>query len=246
MSYFTQRPVGWITSYRDQSCGLKPLKPTPNIHKHMKNKENISPPFGRADVKLIIKETVFQGYFRVDHYNIQHRQYQGGWGPEISREVFERGHAVVVLPYDPLRDEVVLIEQFRAGPYAAGYDPWMIEIVAGVIEEGEKAIDVACRELEEEAGLIPTGPLREIFTVFASPTGSSETFRLFYAPVSSAEAGGVHGLSEEGEDIRVLVLPFAKVYAALEAGQIHNAPAVLALQWLALNRDRLKVDLKPD
>jgi ADP-ribose pyrophosphatase len=99
--------------------------------------------FSCGDVIIDGHETLFQGYFRVDRYTLRHRLFRDGWSRPIQREIFERGHAVAVLPYDPVLDSVVLIEQFRAGPLAAGDEPWVIEAIAGIVEDGESAEDVA-------------------------------------------------------------------------------------------------------
>ena len=128
------------------------------------------PPLSPADVKVVERATPFQGYFRLDHYRLKHRLFEGGWSGEMSREVFERGHAVAVLPYDPDRDEVVLIEQFRPGAYAAlasewfddGASPWLVECVAGIIDKGENPDDVARRELIEEPGVLAATGLEAI------------------------------------------------------------------------------------
>jgi len=191
------------------------------------------------DFQLIEKRTAFQGYFRVDVYRFRHRLFAGGWSGEIRREVFERGHAAAVLPYDPERDAVVMVEQFRIGAAAAGMPLWQLEFVAGIIDEGETPEAVARREAQEEAGceildLVP------VYRYLASPGGSSETVLLFCGRVDSRGLGGIHGLPEEHEDIRVEVVPFAEARARLEAGRITNAPAIIALQWLLLNRDSLQ------
>jgi len=143
------------------------------------------------------------------------------------------------LPYDPRRDEVVLIEQFRVGAYAAGVDPWLLEIVAGIIEPGETPERVARRETEEEAGLT-VGRVEQLAEVFVSPGGATERVTIFCGEVDSSGAGGLHGLPSEGEDIRVLVRAFSEIPAALAAGAFTNAPVLIALQWLAANRDRLR------
>jgi ADP-ribose pyrophosphatase len=202
----------------------------------------LAPRLSAADVELIRRDTAFQGYFRIDRYELRHRLFRGGWSAKIRRELFERGHAVAVLPYDPARDEVVLIRQFRVGPYAAGDEPWQIEVVAGIIDEGETPEEVGRREMQEEAGLTPLTPLRHMLKCFASPGGTSETFELFAAKVDSSTAGGIHGLPEEGEDIQVLVWSFAQAMAALDEGLIANSPAVIALQWLAIHRERLRTE----
>jgi len=191
------------------------------------------------DFQLIEKTSPFQGYFRIDLYRFRHRLYAGGWSGEVRREVFERGHAVVVLPYDPERDAVVMIEQFRIGAAAAGMPMWQLEVIAGIIDEGETPEAVARREAREEASceildLIP------VYHYLASPGGASETVRLFCGRVDSRGLGGIHGLPDEHEDIRVEVVPFAEARARLESGRIGNAPTIIALQWLVLNRELLR------
>jgi ADP-ribose pyrophosphatase len=192
-----------------------------------------------ADVQLLNKTEKYKGYFRIVLYRFRHRLFAGGWSEEIRREVFERGHAAAVLPYDPVADAVVLIEQFRIGALAAGMNPWQTEIVAGIIEDGEAPEEVARRESQEEAGITPSA-LMPICRYIVSPGGSSESVALFCGRVDSRGAGGIHGLDEEHEDIRVDVLPFAEAMRWLEAGRIGNAVSIIALQWLALNRDRVR------
>jgi ADP-ribose pyrophosphatase len=157
----------------------------------------------------------------------------------MAREVFERGHAVGLLLYDPDRDAVGLIEQFRPGAYAAGMHPWLIEVVAGIIEEGETAEMVATREAREEAG-VTVDDLVPMLHCLMSPGGSSETMRLFCGRIDSTVFGGLHGIAEEHEDIRVFTLPAEEAFAWLTSGRINNATCILALQWLALNRPMLR------
>ena len=190
-------------------------------------------------IDIVERTTPFHGYFRVDRYRLRHRKFEGGWTEVIQREVFERGHAVAVLPYDPARDAVVLIEQFRAGALAAGREPWLVEVVAGIIDPGETAEQVARREAVEEAGC-ELGELEPIGEFLLSPGACSETLAMYCGRADSEGLGGVHGLDQEGEDIRVLVLPFAEAMALLEQRRIDNLNAVAALQWLALNRERLR------
>ena len=193
----------------------------------------------RKDVEIIAREAAYDGYFRIDRYRVRYRRYDGDWTKEVSREVFERGHVAAVLPYDPERDAVVLIEQFRIGAWAAGKPCWLTEIVAGVIDEGETAEAVARREMEEETGC-PVADLEAIGSYLSSPGGASECVTLYVGRVDSRTAGGVHGLAEESEDIKVLVRPWAEVEAALKAGLFTNAATLIALQWLALNRAELR------
>lgn len=188
-----------------------------------------------ARVEILEKATPFKGYFQVDRYRLRHRKFDGGWTDEMSREIFERGHAAAVLLYDPQRDRVVLIEQFRPGAYAAGMEPWLVEIVAGIIEPGETPEAVARREAEEEAGCIVLGQLLPVGRFLATPGGSSETVAIYCGRVDSHGAGGIHGLDHEHEDIRVLAMDREAALAALAEGKITNLFTVAALQWLALN-----------
>ena len=190
-------------------------------------------------VDLIDRKTVFQGYFRIDRFKLRHRRFDGTWSETFNRELFERGHAAAVLLYDPVRDAVTLTEQFRPGALSAGWHPWLIEIVAGIIDAGENAESTAIREAREEAGA-EIGELVKIADVLASPGGSSETIRIFCARVDSGQLGGIHGLADESEDIRVFSVPTDEAIAWLGTGRINNATTMLAIQWLALNRDTLR------
>ncbi len=189
-------------------------------------------------IEVIEKTTPFQGYFRIDRYRLRHRKFDGGWTDVMSREIFERGHAAAVLLYDPARDRVVLIEQFRPGAYAAGMAPWLIEVVAGIIEPGETPEDVVRREAVEEAGCT-VSDLHLIGRYLASPGGSSESLTLYCGRIDSAGAGGIHGLDHEHEDIRVLPLDRQAALERLVAGEISNLFTVAALQWLALNHTEI-------
>lgn len=192
----------------------------------------------RPTVEILERDTVYDGFFRLDRYCLRHRLFRGEMSPVLTRELFERGHAVAVLPYDPVRDEVVLLEQFRIG---AIHDPnpWLREIVAGIIEPGETPEAVARREMMEEAGCELLG-FEPIQTYYVSPGGTSETVSLFCGRVDATGLGGLHGLEEEVEDIRVRPVSFAEAMALLGAGEINSAAPIIALQWLSMNRDRLR------
>ena len=191
------------------------------------------------DVRLIDRGTAFDGYFRVDRYRLRHRLFRGGMSRELVREVFERGHVAAVLPVDPHRDRVVLIEQFRIGPYVMGWDPWLLEGVAGIIEKGESPEEVCRREAREEAGCAITA-LVPIARYFSSPGALSEVVNLYCGRTDSCDLGGVHGLQEEGEDIKVHVMPIDEALGMLKAGCIVNGKTIIALQWLALHYERIK------
>lgn len=190
-------------------------------------------------VELVGHVVAFQGRFRVSRYEFRHGLYQGGQSAILKREVFERGTAAAVLPYDPRRDEVVLIRQFRAGSYVAGRHPFTWEIVAGIIEGDESPEDLARREAVEEASL-EVGEVIPIHDVILSPGACSEGCVIFLGHVDTTNAGGIFGLESEGENILVKVLPFAEVRTMLEHGEIDNAIGVIALQWLALHRDEVR------
>ncbi len=193
----------------------------------------------RDGVELIEKQAAFSGYFRIDRFRLRFPLYEGGMSREVEREVLERGQVAAVLLVDPDRDRVVLIEQFRPGPYAAGEQPWLIEAVAGIIEGTESAEEMARREAREEANCEITD-LFPIMRFFTSPGASTESVALFCGRVDSTDAGGVHGLEEEGEDIRVMVVSVSEALSLLHEGKIVNAKTIIALQWLACNYDKVK------
>jgi len=187
------------------------------------------------DYEIVAREAGYDGFFRLDRLSVRFRRYDGGWS-EITREVLERGHVAGVLLYDPARDKVVLVEQFRAPAVDAPGGPWLIETVAGIIEAGETPEDVARRETAEETSLA-VGALERIGAFMLSPGGASEFITLFCGRVDSRDAGGVHGIDDE--DIRTVVMATDDALAAVADGRIVAANAVIALQWLALNRARL-------
>ncbi len=191
------------------------------------------------DIEILSRDNCFSGFYRLDRLHLRHRLFSGEMGMPISRELFVRHDAVCVLPYDPQRDEVVLIEQFRVGAMNKSANPWLLELVAGLIDKDEHPDDVARREAIEEADLFLSS-LWPITQYFPSPGGTDELVHLFLGRCSSEGAGGVHGLPEEGEDIRVHVWPLQDALAAVRDGRINNAASIIALQWLALNRDEVR------
>jgi ADP-ribose pyrophosphatase len=195
--------------------------------------------FNANDVTVEKRETVFQGFFRMDKLWLTHARFDGREMPTFTRELFVRGDATCVLPYDPERDEVVLLEQFRLGALGRDQSPWLLELVAGINEDGEKPEEVAQREGEEEAGL-SFSHLEKICDYLVSPGGTTEMVHLFCGQVSTSDAGGLYGLEHEHEDIRAHVVAAEEAIAMIRDGRINNAAGVIALQWLQLNRDRLR------
>lgn len=206
------------------------------------DKDMFMPPLNARDIELLAQKSGFDGYFSVQTFSLKHRLYAGGWSPPISREVFVTGDAVVVLPYDPVHDRVVLIEQFRAGAFAhtpESGSPWLVETVAGRIDKDETAEQVARREAEEEAGCA-LQQLHRIGTFYQSPGATSEQIHYFCGIVDSSQAGGIHGLASEHEDIRVFTCTRTAALAALADGRVSNVTLAFVLQWLSLNHEQLR------
>ena len=190
--------------------------------------------------EVLDKSICYSGFFRMEKYRLRHELFAGGWSSEMTRECLERGHAVAVLLYDPGSDRVVLLEQFRVGALEFPGGPWLLEIVAGIMDDPDETTEeVARRETVEEAGceildLIP------ICHYLVSPGGTSETITLFCGRVdASTVAGGVRGVAAEHEDIRVSVVSRAEALELLHVGRINSAAPIIALQWLELNWPKL-------
>ncbi|WP_069211951.1 ADP-ribose diphosphatase [Vibrio anguillarum] len=195
--------------------------------------------FTPQDVDVISKETLFQGFFRMVKYRFKHKLFEGGWSEEIEREIFERGHAAAMLPYDPARDEVVIIEQIRVGALEHAH-PWQLEIIAGVIDPNETSEQVIRREAMEEAG-IEVNRIEKISSYYPSSGGCSELLDVFVGEIDATQAKGVHGLDYEGEDIKVHVMSREEAYRLVKNGQIENGASIIALQWLELNYQQLQL-----
>ena len=202
-------------------------------------KKTFIPTFTSDDFEVLNKESGYQGYFRLDKYQIRHRLFNGGWGDPVSREVFERGKAAGALLFDPDLNKIVLIEQFRMGISTHTQYPWILEIVAGIIEPNEKPEDVVRRESEEEAGLTIKA-LLPIVEYWVSPGASSEKLSLFLAQVDASDAGGIFGLAEEGEDIKVWTFTLDEAFQLVDDGKIINAPTLIALQWLRIHEAEVR------
>src|SRR5680860_1212544 len=195
--------------------------------------------FKASDVTIEKRETFFQGFFRMDKLWLTHPRFDGRNMPRFTRELFIRGDATCVLPYDPGRDEIVLLEQFRLGALGRDQSPWLLELVAGMNEDGETNEEVAQREGQEEAGL-SFNKLEKICSYLVSPGGSTEMIHLYYGRVSTESAGGLYGLEHEHEDIRAHVVSVDEAIGMISDGRINNAAAIIAIQWLQLNRPILR------
>jgi nudix-type nucleoside diphosphatase (YffH/AdpP family) len=195
----------------------------------------------KGRVEITRQSRPYARYFALDELHLRHEQFDGSLSPEMLRAVFRAPDAALVLPYDPARDVVLLVEQIRMGPLARGDAiRWQLEPIAGRLDPGESPEQAARREAREEAGL-EIGALHPVAETYCSPGNSSEFFYIFVGIADLPEAAeGVGGLESEQEDIRSHVLPFERLLEFCETMQVGNAPLVLAAYWLAHHRDRLR------
>jgi ADP-ribose pyrophosphatase len=189
----------------------------------------------RNDVEIEEEYWLHRGFLSLKHYRLRHKLFSGDWSATMSREVVIRRHAAAALPYDPDLDKVVLLEQFRIGALEDTDTPWLIEIVAGLVEKEESDEALVAREVQEEAGLVALDII-PIYKYWSSPGGSNELVSLFCVKVDASQAEGVYGLKEEHEDIRVFSVSSDEAFDMLSRGKIRNAVALIALQWLQLNK----------
>jgi ADP-ribose pyrophosphatase len=188
------------------------------------------------NVEIVASSAAYSGFLSILKVRLRHRLFNGEMSPVITRELMERGQAVAVLLYDQQRDAVILIEQFRIGAMDDPHSAWLLELVAGMIEEGEQPEDVARRESMEESGCA-LEQLKLIGQYYVSPGGCSEQIVLYFAQVDSHGLDGtIAGVDNESEDIRVHVLPWTEVEEMLTAGKINNATAIIGLQWLQIQK----------
>lgn len=200
--------------------------------------------FNKKDVFNLTKRILYKGFFSLYEYRFQYRKFDGSVSEAVTREILDRGHAVVLLAYDDKRDEVVLIEQIRIAAIDTQDTPWMLELIAGMMDhDNESSEEVAKREAMEEAGIM-VGQCKPIISYLASPGGLTEQLHILVGQVDSSTARGVHGLAEENEDIKVHVVSREQAYQWVEEGIINNAASIIALQWLQLNHQSLKDEWK--
>lgn len=194
--------------------------------------------FNSNDVVIERIEPLYNGFFNMVRYEFRHKLFAGGWSGLVRREIFERGHAVAVLPYDPVTKEFVLVEQVRIGALPTASSPWLIEVIAGIIDDGETQQEVVLREAYEEAGIHLSG-VHKALSYLSSPGGTTERLHIFMAKTDATLAAGIHGLDTESEDIMVHRVAEEQARQWLEQGVIDNAAAIIALQWFFLNKASL-------
>ncbi|URQ98209.1 NUDIX domain-containing protein [Pseudoalteromonas sp. SCSIO 43095] len=204
----------------------------------MANKSRIK--FTHDDVRLKPIENLYDGFFKINLYQFKHALFAGGESEVIRREILERGDAVAVLPYDPVTEQVLLIEQIRIGAIKSKHTPWLLECIAGMTDGSEDYESVVKKEAFEEAGLNLT-ELEFMLSYLSSPGGTTERLFLYLAHADLSQMStGIYGLETEGEDIKTHIMHLDEALERLNRGEIDNAATVICLQWLALNRDRIR------
>jgi ADP-ribose pyrophosphatase len=190
------------------------------------------------------EERAWSGRYAVDLVRFRHRRFDGEMSDARTWELWRRGRAVAMVPYDPVTDTVVLIEQFRLPALAAGIDPVMVELPAGLIEDGETAEAALHRELHEEMRL-EADRLERIGAFLLSAGSSDELLELYAGRVRTPDHGpdgiaGYAGADGEGEDILVRVWPAEKAISLALTGAMPNSVTTIGLLWLAAKRDFLR------
>ncbi len=194
-----------------------------------------------SEIKVQSKTTPYVNYFAVEEHNLSFPRFDGAMSPVVNRAAFLGGDAVTVLPYDPQRDSVLIVEQFRVGPYMRGDQlPWHLEPIAGRIDPGETPENTARREALEEANL-SIGALEHVGNYYPSPGAVTEYLYSYVALCDLPETvAGLGGMLGEAEDIRSHVIPFARLMELVQSGEADNAPLLISAYWLSQNRERLR------
>ena len=205
------------------------------------NDNFFAPRFTIKDVTIHKKERIFKRYFAIDRYLVSYKRFDGTESRIVDREIFERdSDAVAVLAWDKKTDEIALIEQFRPGALKDEKSPWLIEIVAGIIDPGETRVQAAIREVKEEIGLTLTEKqLHYVTSDYPTPGGASELVTLYIADADLSNLEKHGGLDVESEDIRVFKASLKDAYENVKNGRIHNSVAIIAIQHLLLEKESI-------
>ncbi len=195
--------------------------------------------FVRKDVEILEEETLFQGFARLVRLQLRHRLFRGGWNQPFERELLVRREACAAMLYDPARDLVGLVEQFRVGALQSEYGPWCLEVVAGLVDPGETPDQVIRREIEEEAGITDVEVVF-ITSYYTTPGACNEKVHLYSGLCDLGQAGGIFGLDHENEDIRLHIIPAEEAFAVMLDSRLNNASTLISLQWLQAHRANLR------
>jgi ADP-ribose pyrophosphatase len=194
------------------------------------------------DVDVIHRERILDSYLKVERWNFRHSAHEGGWVGPMLREVVQRPNAVAVLPYDPVAEKILLIEQFRLPAHISGMPAWQRELIAGLNDKNENPEEIARREAIEEANC-PLGELKLAYHYLLCPGMSTETLYSYVAKFDSSKwQAGVHGLAVEHEDIRASLHDVAEIPEILATGHTGNVILIVALQWFLLNHAKLRAE----
>jgi ADP-ribose pyrophosphatase len=195
-------------------------------------------PLSVNDVEIISEKILYQGFICAKKYALRFKRFGGGWSDLIEREVYNASRVAAILPYDPILDKLIMIEQFRAGALNSD-SPWLLEIVAGIAEQNESTEEMIRRELKEESNLVALDTIK-IYDYWVSPGASAEHLTLYCGRIDSADAEGIFGLEKESEDILVRVMDPDAVFELLDNNKIKNSVTIIAVQWFRLNKDKIR------
>ena len=187
------------------------------------------------------KRSVYKGFFSVEEHDLTYQKFNNEQSNVVTRSTLVSSDAVIVLPYDPINDRILLIEQFRAGPYVKGDEnPWVLEPIAGLIDEGETPESAGIREAQEEAHL-EIKRLELVARSYPSPGISTEFFHQYIGIVELLDSSDlIAGLSSENEDIRSHIFEYEQFFEMIERGKVNVGPLILLGLWLSKNRTRLR------
>ena len=187
------------------------------------------------------KRSVYKGFFSVEEHDLTYQKFNNEQSNVVTRSTIVSSDAVIVLPYDPVNDRILLIEQFRAGPYVKGDEnPWVLEPIAGLIDEGETPESAGTREAQEEA-LLEIKRLELVARSYPSPGVSTEFFHQYIGIVELLDSSNlIAGLQSENEDIRSHIFEYEQFFEMIESGKVKVGPLILLGLWLSKNRNRLR------
>ena len=183
--------------------------------------------------KIINKKNLYSGFFSLNKYEFTHKKHDGEWTSTVDREIFSGAHVSTLLPYDPIKKEIILIQQFRAGVLSRYDEDYLLEIVAGIIDEGENPEETAIRECFEETGC-EVKKIHHIQSYFPAPGSSESYYHLYLGEIQAFDGERIKGLEKESEDILVKSFKIDEVRQMLKEKKITNGLTLIALQWFFL------------
>ena len=183
--------------------------------------------------KIKFTKEIHNGFFKLEELSLVHKKHNGDWSTEFKREIFGGAHVSTVLPYDPIKKKILLIQQFRPGVLKRKHGPILLEIVAGIIDKGETPEEAAKRECLEETGCV-VKKLTKIYSYYPAPGSSESFYHFFLAEINAFEGEKILGQENENEDILVKSYSINEVKSLLKKQKIINAATLLAIQWFFL------------